>query len=170
MLDSFDLFPEYAKPLGQPLGPPTNASAPAPPLAPWTPLQNQNLAYGWPQAPSAAGNVPGQLAFLGLQPTFAACLAQAQANASFTAVTWAGSASAASEWRLTCWGRLGSADWGACLDGEVVAPPCYAAVDSGAVSAVRDAVQRTETVWRRSFEKVNVTWWPSNGSAVMEGW
>jgi hypothetical protein len=170
MLDSFDVFPEYSKPLGRPLGPPTNASTPTPPLLPWQPLQDQNLVDSWPSAPSAAGSIPGQLAFLGLQPTFAACLALARGNASFTAVTWAGSATA-QEWQLTCWGRLDSVDWGACLWGEVEGAPCHAAVSAGAVSAVRDSVPgRPETVWRRSFEHVNVSWWPGNGSAVMEGW
>ena len=168
MLDSFQLQPEYALPLGRPLGPPLNATT-AVAVPPWQPLPNQNLVSGWPAAPSPSSDIPGQLAFLGLQPSAAACLAAAQANASFTAVTWAGESTQA-PWVASCWGRLDTQDWGACLQGEQLAAPCHAAAEAGMVSAVRDGFIRQETVWSRQFESVNVTWWPGNASAVMQGW
>ena len=168
MLDSFDIYPEYTAPLGQPLGPPANTSMPGQPLAPWEPIADLNLVYGWPASPSSSSDIPGKLAYLGTQATGAACLAAAAANASFTAATWAGAAT--SPWALSCWGRLDEQDWGACYDSLQQAPPCYAASQSGAVSALRDGLARNVTVYTRSFEHVNVTWWPSNNSAVMQGW
>lgn len=168
MLDSFDVFPEFSKPLGAPLGPAVNATYEIP-LPPWDPLTNQNMAYGWPAAPSNSSDIPGKLAFLGLQKSAADCFAAAQANASFTAVTWAGDASTG-EWALTCWGRLDSQDWSACIAAENVDAPCYASQDEGAVSAFRDAVSIVGRVWRRRFESVNVSWFTANGSAFMEGW
>ena len=168
MLDSFDIYPEFTKPLGAPLGPPVNTTYPIP-LAPWTPLDNQNMAYGWPASPSNSSDIPGKLAFLGLRNSASECFAAAQSNASFTAVTWAGNASKG-EWALTCWGRLDVQDWGACVYAEDTNAPCYSAEDAGATSAFRDGVTLLGSVWRRSFEFVNVTWFTANGSAFMDGW
>ena len=169
MLDSFDVFPEYTKPLGRPLGPPVNQTYPMP-LAPWEPLLGQNMAYSWPKAPSNASNIPGKLAYLGTQDTAAACFAAAQVNASFTVATWAGNAEPSSEWALTCWGRLDNQDWSACVAAEDESAPCYAQQDTGTASAFRDGAVISGEVWRRSFEFVNVSWFTNNGSAVMEGW
>jgi len=163
MLDSFDLFPEYAKPLGAPLGPPTNATARVP-VAPWALLPDENLVYALPTAPNASGNVPGKVSFLGALPSAAACLAAAQADAASSAFTWVGPGGG--DWALTCWARLDAPDWGACI----AASACGAAAEQGDVSAVRAGFERAEGVWRRSFEHVNVSWWPANGSAVFEGW
>ena len=168
MLDSFQIWPEFSKPLGRPLGPPVNETFPEP-LAPWAPLGGWNFAYGWPKAPSNSSNIPGELAFLGLQPTAAACFAAARANASFTAATWAGSAQGG-EWARTCWGRLDAQDWAACVRAADVAPPCYAALDEGTASAFRDGVVLQGEVWRRSFEGVTVSWFTAPGSAFLEGW
>ena len=168
MLDSFDVFPEYSKPLGRPLGPPANASYDFP-LAPWAPLAGQNMAYGWPAAPSNRSDIPGQLAFLGLQPSADSCFAAARANASFTVATWAGTASGG-PFARTCWGRLDTQDWGACIAGEQLAAPCHAQQDRGTASAFRDGAALRGQLWRRSFEHTNVTWFTSNGSAVMDGW
>lgn len=168
MLDSFDVWPEFTKPLGRPLGPPVNSTYPIP-LAPWAPLLGQNMAYGWPAKPSNSSDVPGKLAFLGLQPSADACFAAARANASFTVATWAGNAQKG-EWENTCWGRLDAQDWGACVAAEDAAAPCYAQEDAGTASAFRDGVALRGEVWRRSFESVNVTWFTGNGSAIMEGW
>ena len=165
MLDSFSIFPEYTKPLGRPLGPPANASSQQP-VAPWALLAGENLVINLPTAPNASGNVPGKVAFLGLQPTAAACLAAAQADAAHSAMTWV--AAGGGEWSLTCWARLDAPDWGACIAAED--PGCYVGAESGHVSAVRDGFVKKETVWTRAFEHVNVTWWPANNSAVMEGW
>ena len=168
MLDSFDVWPEFSKPLGKPLGPPVNTTFPIP-LAPWEPLFNQNMAYGWPKSPSNSSNIPGELAFLGIYPSAEACFAAARSNTSFTVVTWAGNASK-SEWAETCWGRLDVQNWSTCLLSEDVDAPCYAAKDPGATSAFRNGTTLVGEVWRRAFENVTVTWFTGNGSAFMEGW
>ena len=166
MLDSFDVYPEYAKPLGRPLGPPSNSSATTP-TAPWQLLTNQNLVDNWPASPTGP-DIPGKLAFLGKQPSAAACLAAAQGNASFTAMTWVDSTG--DEWEDTCWGRLDTQDWAACINGQLNAAPCYAAAEASHWSAVRDSFAQGHTVWKRSFEALNVTWFPQNQSAYLEGW
>lgn len=169
MLDSFDVFPEYSQPLGKPLGPPINSSV-STPTTPWQLLPGQNLVYGWPAAPNASASIPGKLAFLGVQPTATACLALAQLNASFSAITWVGNTQDA--WALSCWGRMDSVDWGACINGQVEGAPCYAQMQGGGdhVSAVKATFDQSVSVWRRSFEHVNVSWFSLNNSAVMEGW
>lgn len=65
-------MPEFSKPLGAPLGPPTlqNVSTP---YAPWAPLPGVNLIDNLPSAPNAS--VPGVLDFLGLQVRQAAGIA-----------------------------------------------------------------------------------------------
>lgn len=154
MLDSFDVFPEYARPLGAPLGPPSrvpsNWTAPA-----WLPRAGLNLVDDLPSAPNSTGDIPGVLAFLGLQPTFAACAAAAHANASFTAISWV-AADGDAPWATTCWGRLDAVDWAACITAPRLGPPCYAAAEVAHTSAVGVGVPLGD-VWTRSFAHLDVT-------------
>ena len=164
MLDSFDVFPEYTKPLGRPLGPPSDGSEPT---APWQLLEAQNLVINWPSSPTGP-DIPGKLAFLGVKPSAEACVAAAQGNASFTAMTWVGESG--DQWGHTCWGRLDAENWAQCINAQQQQPPCYAAAEGNHVSAVRDSFSLSSGVWKRSFEHVNVTWVTANGSAYFEGW
>lgn len=154
MLDSFDVFPEYTKPLGRPLGPATststNATVPA-----WGLLQSQNLVYDWPSGPFPNASIYGKLAFLGLPASAADCLALVRANASFTAMTWVGNDEA--PWAHTCWGRLEAVDWQRCLESESLDEPCYADAEATIVSAVNSPVDVTTTTWTRSFEHLDAT-------------
>lgn len=155
MLDSFDVYPEYTKPLGRPLGDAvsssTNVTVPA-----WGLLEAQNLVYSWPSGPFPNASIPGALAFLGSQPSTAACLALVRANASFTAMTYVNS-TADPEWGTTCWGRLDAVDWQSCLESEASGAPCYANAEATIVSAVNAPVVVVTTTYTRSFEHLDVT-------------
>ena len=154
MLDSFNVFPEYTRPLGRPLGAAegssTNTTVPA-----WGLLESQNLVNDWPVGPWPNASIPGALAFLGLQPTTDACLAQVRANSSFTAMTYVNSSDPV--WGTTCWGRLETVNWQSCLESESAGAPCWASAEPTIVSAVNAPVLVTTTTWTRSFEHVDVT-------------
>jgi hypothetical protein len=64
MFDSFPMMPEFGRPLGPPLSPPTNTTT-SQPHASWDQLFGVNLIFDLPSSPNAS--VPGTLAFLGLQ-------------------------------------------------------------------------------------------------------
>ena len=166
-INSFDVFPEFSLPLGAPAGPAVRTTTAAPPTAPWALLPAQNLIYNLPPPPpwTPGQGIPGTLAYLGAAATADACLALVRANASFTAMTFVGAND--KEWSLTCWGRLDEQDWAACIGGEVETPPCSAAAEAVCVSAVAAPLSRNVTTWSRSFEHLAVTWWPTNGSAVL---
>jgi hypothetical protein len=162
-LNSFDIYPEYARPLGQPLGPARNTTTPVP-VAAWQPIPGQNLAYGLPSCPTCP--IPGMLAAFGPVATAEACLAAVRANASCTAMTWV--PADGTEWARSCWGRLDTFDVETCVNGEVESAPCYASAEAGHVSAVAQPFTLQVPVWTRSFEHVNVTWAPTGGNATLE--
>jgi len=155
MLDSFDVFPEYTRPLGLPLGPAsstsTNATVPA-----WGLLASLNLVYDWPIGPWPNASIAGKLAFLGLQATPAACLSQARSNASFTAMTYVNS-DADPVWGRSCWGRLEALNWQRCIDEADGSAPCYASAEATIVSAVSVPIDVARVTWTRSFEHLDVT-------------
>jgi hypothetical protein len=154
-LDSFDVWPEFTRPLGAPLGDAYNVTVTTP-TAPWQLLAGQNLVYNLPPKPNAS--VPGVLAFLGLFDDAASCVAAAAATRApaATAATWASAADGV--WGRHCWARLDDFDAAACVNGEVIAAPCYAAVEADTVSAVAVAFDRHTVAWRRSFEHLDVEW------------
>ena len=166
-LDSFDVFPEYALPLGPPAGPAVRTSTPQP-LAAWTLLPGQNLVYNLPPPPPwGPAPIPGTLAFLGYNSSSAEdCLARVRANASLTAMTWVGAND--KEWSLTCWGRADAPPWQQCIDAQSGAAPCWAAAEAVCTSAVATPLVRQEVVWTRSFQKLRVTWAVGNASATLQ--
>jgi len=162
-LDSFDVFPEYTRPLGAPLGPARNTSVDTP-WAAWQPIPDMNLAVNWPSCPTCP--VPGKLLTFGPVASAEVCLAAVRANVpACTAMTWV--PADGSVWAQSCWGRLDAFDAAACVNGEVQAAPCYAMAEAGHVSAVTQPFQRTKAVWTRSFEHLNVTWTPAGGNATL---
>lgn len=166
-IDSFLTYPEFSLPLGPPAGPAVNTTTQTPRAA-WTLLPGQNLIFGLPPPPPwSPSPIPGTLAFLGSSASAEACLALVRANVSLTAMTWVGAND--TTWSLTCWGRADAQDWGACIDGQVAAAPCWAAAEGVCVSAVASPLTSTTSTWTRDFEHVRVTWTvttPGNSSAV----
>ena len=155
MLDSFDVFPEFSRPLGRPLAPARstteNTTVPA-----WGLLSGENLVYDWPSGPYPNASIPGKLAFLGLPQTAADCLALVRANASFTAMTFVDSADPL--WGHSCWGRLESdVDWQRCIDDGDGGAPCWTQAEATIVSAVAVPIAVSSTTWTRSFEHLDVT-------------
>lgn len=165
MLDSFAVYPEYSRALGQPLGAAVNATVQKPYSA-WQLIAGQNLVYGLPSCPTC--NVTGVLTSFGTVPTAQDCLAAvmaASAPASYTAMSWV--EQDGSEWGRHCYGRLDSFNASACINEEAVGAPCYASAQAGHVSAVAQPWARIVRQWSRSFQHVDVTWSSDEGNATI---
>ena len=157
MLDSFNVFPEFTKPLGKPLGPAVSVPASNTSFARWAQIPSLNVVDNFPKNPDNSSDVFGELAFLGLQTNFAACMALVAANSSFTGMTYV--INTAPPWYQSCWGRLDNINWQACISSPNGGPPCYTAIQPGnCISAVNVAVELPGKVqWTRSFEHLDVT-------------
>jgi hypothetical protein len=147
----FPLFPEFFRPLGRPLGPPTVHATPAgPPLPPWAPLPALNMVSSLPPAPGANAS---NAVFLGRVATPGACAALAEALSGATAFTHTLEASA---WDETCYARVDDVP-ARCFTAPAPGPPCFSAAGAGHSSGAAQVLPAaTETVYAREFERLGV--------------
>jgi hypothetical protein len=158
--DSFPTFPEFSRPLGPPLGPPTiHASPVGPPLPPWGAIPSLNMIFSLPPAPG--GNASNAV-FLGRVATPEACAALARVLPAATAFTHTVEAS---EWNETCYARVDAVP-AHCFTAPEASPPCYSAADAGHTSGAAQALPSPNaTVYEREFERLSVTLTEGPGGA-----
>jgi len=161
--DSFAIYPEYTKPLGNPLGPAINTTKTVP-WNSWQLIPNQNLAYSYP--PCGNCSIYNKIAFMGLTNNATECLNLILPNSSFTGMTWVPKDNE-QEWDLTCWGRLDTFDAESCINNENIDAPCYASYQTGHYSAVKQPFNRAVATWTRSFEYLDVEWIINDGNATL---
>ena len=150
--DSFPTFPEFARPLGRPLGPPSVRAAPAgPPLPPWSAIPNLNVVASLPPAPGANAS---NAVFLGRVGSPQGCAALARALPGATAFTHTLEAGA---WNATCYARVDAVP-ARCFAAPMAGPPCFSAGGAGHTSGAAQALPGAlATVYEREFERVGVT-------------
>jgi len=163
MFDSFPAMPEYGRPLGLPLGPPSNASSPSKPYAAWALIPGVNFIFSLPPAPNAS--VPGVLQYLGgaASASAEACLTAVRAGAgghsNYTALTWVDPSR--HPWGPACFARMDAfpAVAAQCLAQWDQAAPCYTAAEATCTSAVAVpvSVPAAGVVWTREFQHLTVT-------------
>jgi len=161
-IGDFPVEPEFLRPLGAPLGPPTvtrNESL----LPPWAPIAGLNVVFSLPPSPGANAS---NAVFLGLAASPAACAALAEArggNVSAYTHTLDGS-----QWDRTCYARTDDPPL-ACFTpgGAALGPPCWSSF--GSKGAASGAAQRVPagatTVYAREFEHVSVRLVEESGGA-----
>jgi len=156
-IGDFPVEPEFLRPLGAPLGPPSVTRSNATLLPPWAPIAGLNAVYSLPPAPGANAS---NAVFLGSVDTPAQCAALAEASpAAVTAFTHTLDSSG-SGWSRSCYGRTDAVPL-ACLTptGAALGAPCWSAF--GVAGAVSGAAQRVPeaagaTVYAREFERCSV--------------
>ena len=171
MLDSWAPAPEFARPLGPPVAPPTRTQAPPDEFAAWALIPYQNLVFDAIKCRNCS--TPGIVAFVGDAASAAACLAAARTAFPDTAtgMTWVDAAGGS--YALGCWARVDAAvvtAAAACVRQQSAAAPCFAQPQVTAVSAAAAAVERNgSAVWTRSFAHVDVTYVVDAGTATLQG-
>lgn len=150
----FPLQPEFLRPLGAPLGPPSvtrNSTL----LPPWAPIEGLNSVFSLPPSPGANAS---NAVFLGLVNTSAECAVLAEAASGVSAFTHTID-STGSGWSRTCYGRTDAPPL-ACFTpaGAALGPPCWSTF--GVAGAVSGAALRVpaavSTVYAREYERCSV--------------
>ena len=148
-IDSFPVHPEFARPLGAPLGPPTLSQQALPP---WALIPGLNVVDSLPPSPGANAS---NAVFLGRVPTPADCAALARAG-SFAAFTHTLDGSA---WSSTCYARNDTLP-ARCFTaaGAGAGPPCFSVFGPGHASGCGEPVPGGGPAeYRREFEHLRVT-------------
>ena len=154
-IPDFPIFPEFERPLGAPLGPPTvsrNASL----LPAWATISGLNAIFSLP--PTPGGNA-SNCVFLGSVDTAQACAALAEASGVATAFTH--TLGTGDAWDRSCYARTDAVPV-ECFteDGASLGPPCWsafqAAHSSGSAQRVPGAA---ETLFAREFEHCSVRYY-----------
>ena len=150
-LGDFPVLPEFTRPLGAPLGPPT-VSRNATLLPAWAAIASLNVVFSLPPFPG--GNATNAL-FLGRVDSPQACAALAEASGVATAFTHTLGGDA---WDKTCYARTDAVPV-ECFtqDGAAQGPPCWSAFGAGHSSGSSLRVPgAVEELFAREFEHCSV--------------
>jgi hypothetical protein len=164
-IPDFPIEPEFLRPLGEPLGPPTvtrNDSL----LPPWQPISGLNVIFSLPPAPGANAS---NAIFLGLVATPAACAALAQTfgggalggggGGGATVSAYTHTLDGGSPWDRTCYGRNDTVPL-SCFtpEGAGLGAPCWSSfgVANAASGSALPVPVLAGTLYAREFERVSV--------------
>jgi hypothetical protein len=151
-IDDFPVLPEFTRPLGAPLGPPT-VSRNETLLPAWATISSLNVVFSLP--PSPGGNATNAL-FLGRVDSPQACAALAEASGVATAFTH--TLGSGDEWDRTCYARTDEVPIYCFTEGGAsLGPPCWSAFSTGHASGSAQRVPgAVEELFAREFEHCSV--------------